>query len=773
MDHGTPGRALAPAGNARRMAGRRTWVLLAAVLFVLPVVPGVGAVATQVGTISPGAGAFNGLYMTLADFRGDGHLEVVAQSDDGNVYVMDPRTDLVLATFMGGNAGCTTSCYQFEGVSGPLNAPVVADLDHTGNLDVIVANTAAVVARFSYDPAHSTATRFAFIERWEHRYNQYQSFTTMDATPVVADLRGDGKLEILVQTEENGVFAVKPDGTTLWSSGMAGGHSTPSVADLTGDGKPDIVVTGDDGVVTALLASSGTPEWSFDSSAYVYPASIPMAATLADINGDGHPDVLFIARDAHDATTFSNDHFIFFALDSWGHLLWREQPTWGAPLSHTRPIAVSVKGHPMVLGGDWNTIGHIPGHFERVGPGHVFLYDAKGVLRWRRDLNADASNTDLVVADAVGDGTQQVIVPGTRNGLPGLLVFDLATGADRAFLPSATPTRSHVVVGNLFGDGRFGMAEAVAANGGSLLVWHGSQTLSAQFPGWGALTIPVGTPGATGGGSAFAPTFQPKGNEWWVESKVTADRTVTAVTASVNGGPPVALGATSWGTWATSMHAANGSVVQFKATASPGETGSSPCYLWTAATPTSCAGPTPAGNFTVTLSPKGNEWWVEAVPSGATFPVASVSATVDGGPAVALPATAWGTWATSIHAPSGSVVQFAAHDAAGAAALSPCYLWITFATQPCSPSPPPAANMTATFLPQGGNGWWVQVRVTASVPLASVQAQVGAGAWHPLTLQSYGDWAASFQVPSGSSVTFQATSTTGPTATSPPFPWPS
>ncbi|MEA3203179.1 MAG: hypothetical protein QOI63_854 [Thermoplasmata archaeon] len=550
-------------------------------------------------TIAPGAGAFNGLEMALADFRGDGHLQVVAQSDDGGIYVLDPRTGATLARLAPGNAGCTSSCYGFEGVSGPINAPQVTDLDGDGLLDVVVADTAAVVARYEFNPAASTSTHFAFDKKWEHRYNQYQSFTTMDASPAVADLNGDGKKEIVVVVEQVGVFAVRADGSTMWALAVNGGHASPSVRDLDGDGKPEVVVARDDGIVEARAGSSGARKWSFDARSYVRPASVPMAPTLSDVSGDGKPDVLFLARDAHDASNFGNDHAMMFALDSWGHQLWRFQPSWAPPLSHTRPIVVTVNGQKAVLGGDWNTIGHKPGNFERVGPGHVFLLDAGGHEKWHRDLNAGsgaaASNKDLAVADVAGVGSQQVIVPGTSGGATGYLLFDLATGASRGFLAGPTASRSNVAVGNLFGDGRLAL---VAAVGRSIQVWHGGNALNSAFPGWGAVKIAHGTPssgsgggtgnGTSGGGTGngtgngtFTATFTPRnGNEWWIQATVAASAPLAGVDAQVGTGTWTPMTHQSYGDWTVSMHAPTGSIVHLRARATGGDVVVSPAYTW-------------------------------------------------------------------------------------------------------------------------------------------------------------------------------------------------
>ncbi|HUR24748.1 MAG TPA: hypothetical protein VM327_01890 [Candidatus Thermoplasmatota archaeon] len=89
-------------------------------------------------------------------------------------------------------------------------------------------------------------------------------------------------------------------------------------------------------------------------------------------------------------------------------------------------------------------------------------------------------------------------------------------------------------------------------------------------------------------------------------------------------------------------------------------------------------------------------------------------------------------------------------------------------TTTTSPSP-----LTATFTPKSvGNDWWVETAVSASKPIAKVEAKVGSGAWVVLPKTDWGTYAKSLNAPNGSLVTFRATDTTGGVATSKAYTWP-
>jgi heme/copper-type cytochrome/quinol oxidase subunit 2 len=84
------------------------------------------------------------------------------------------------------------------------------------------------------------------------------------------------------------------------------------------------------------------------------------------------------------------------------------------------------------------------------------------------------------------------------------------------------------------------------------------------------------------GTSEFEASFTPKaqGNDWWIEVDVEANQALAGVDARIDSGTWKALEKKSWGSWAKSLHAPDGSEVQFRATSTGGTSVTSETYIW-------------------------------------------------------------------------------------------------------------------------------------------------------------------------------------------------
>jgi hypothetical protein len=255
-----------------------------------------------------------------------------------------------------------------------------------------------------------------------------------------------------------------------------------------------------------------------------------------------------------------------------------------------------------------------------------------------------------------------------------------------------------------------------------------------------------------------------KGNEWWVEVRVTtgSEGRVDDVWARAEKGTYHQLRLQSWGAWAGSFHIPAGQRVQFFAMQAGGMSS-----VWEA---TSCFFTHPAGaeqcdpgstdGFRATFRDvRGNEWWFQAA-IDSNQPVAQawlVVDTVDGGKWLPLKRQDWGAWTVSTPLPQGTTVGLFATNGPESVESWPCWRWTQASPIDCPPETPPGgpgAWMTR-FDHAKGNEWWVEAKVGPIQP-ARVWAQDEGGPWVELTWRSWGAWAGSFHVEPGHKVRFQA-----------------
>lgn len=190
-----------------------------------------------------------------------------------------------------------------------------------------------------------------------------------------------------------------------------------------------------------------------------------------------------------------------------------------------------------------------------------------------------------------------------------------------------------------------------------------------------------------------------------------------------------------------------------------------------AATVPAVAQATPADSIPAVYQ-GGNEWWVQIkLTSSATW-INEVQVRDEGGSWKAMSVASWdkSVRTASFHIEPGHKVSFRydSKQFPGQWRHS-CWFEHPSGREVCHMAGDP---FTATYSDLKGNNWWVQVDVDANKAIRGVDARVNGGTWKALTLKSWGDWAASFHVPTGSVVEFRTTATDGSTHTSSKYTWP-
>jgi len=256
---------------------------------------GAGGFQTVVDTPLPNSA--NIVNLAVGDFNGDGKPDVLVTANGGEVggsnviYLLLNKGDGTLEPAVA--------------IDTPTTSPVglaVGDLNGDGKLDFVV--TTASIASASSSTA---GEMLVYLGKGDGTFANAVSYGPgfRPSAVAIADMNKDGKPDVIVgSTDQNytqgtlSVYLGKGDGSLESPQTLTTPDATftsLAVADINGDGNPDVVM----GQNLADVAF-GNGDGTLQAPYAIGVGSAPQAVVAADVNGDRRPDLIFVSGNSID-----------------------------------------------------------------------------------------------------------------------------------------------------------------------------------------------------------------------------------------------------------------------------------------------------------------------------------------------------------------------------------------------------------------------------------------------------------------------------------------
>lgn len=347
--------------------------------------------------------------MAVGDFNEDGRLDVAANSVFSGTFILR----------LGDGSGQLHAMATTGDLTRTSSTIVSGDLNHDGHLDLVLA----------YGPGSTICVYLGVGNGTFGPRTSFQAAGERTVSVALADFNEDGNLDVAATT----TVGDGDNHVCVWT-GQGNGNLTgrldlfnddiPSdlvAADMNGDGHADLIYS-DRYASGRLHICLGHGDGTFDTAGWGPGGLYPIGVACGDLNGDGHMDCVVANRDdfsvtvglSHGDGTFSGARYEVGG----------------------RPYAVAI--------GDFNSDGYLDlavadsgPHYAAVGNTVTILQNTgSGLFTRFADLPVDGGPMSIQSADLTGDGHLDLVVTcsgmmvtliGNGDGTFGVPTFGVGT----------------------------------------------------------------------------------------------------------------------------------------------------------------------------------------------------------------------------------------------------------------------------------------------------------------------------------------------------------
>jgi hypothetical protein len=234
----------------------------------------------------------------VGNIDADANPEIVFASNDNKIFAFNWDGTEVLD----GDANpATIGVFKIVSQAFNYSSPALADLDGDGRMDIILGGFDGFL--YAWKGTGANVPGFPI-----------NLFAGTTSSPAVGDIDNDGQLEIAITATSNKLYVYNQDGTTQAGFPINGvqcnGVSrlpSPILADMEGNGQKCVVINTTDGYLR-VYRPNGTlvPAWTNVRYTTALAGASESTPVAADIDGDGQNEILVGGEDAN-LSAFDNN----------------------------------------------------------------------------------------------------------------------------------------------------------------------------------------------------------------------------------------------------------------------------------------------------------------------------------------------------------------------------------------------------------------------------------------------------------------------------------